>query len=204
MNVFTKILLPLIMAITLVASPALAGPTEEAFVRDNTAAGLAILRDESLSEAEKSEQFGGFIDQVVDGRKIARFALGKYARKLDKQVFASFQQAFTAYAKGIYQDNLSQFGGETFTVTGSIDRKPGDAIVSTILSGGTVDKPLKVRWRVRTKNNVSKVIDLEAFGVWIAVQQRSEITAYIANHQGDVSAATKMLHARIDHPKTSE
>jgi len=176
-----------------------AGTDEEGFVRINAAAGLAILSDKSLDEAQRTDKFEQFIDQVVDVRKVARFVLGKYARGVEAQVFSNFQDAFTGYAKSIYQDNLSKYGGESIVVTGSIDRKPGDAIVETIISRGALDKPLKVRWRVRTKDGVSKIIDLEAFGVWLAVQQRSEITAYIANNGGSVAAATTMLQQRANN-----
>ncbi len=176
--------------------PVSAGPVEEKFVTDNVQIGLSILSDATLDGPARTEQFGQFIDDVVHGKKIARFVLGKYARKLDKQVFATFKEAFDVYAKSIYQGNLSKFGGETIVVTGSVDRKPGDAVVSTLISGGAAKEPIKVRWRIRTKNGVSKVIDLEAFGIWLAVQQRSEIIAYIANHGGNVAAATNMLHAK--------
>jgi phospholipid transport system substrate-binding protein len=174
-----------------------AGPVEEKFVQVQAASGLDILQQADLDASAKTAQFGMFIDEVVDARKIARFVLGKYARKLDKQILSDFQDAFEVYAKGIYQGNLTQYGGETFTVTGSVDRKPGDAVVASVISGGALAEPLKVRWRVRTKNGVSKVIDLEAFGIWLAVQQRSEITTYIANHGGKVEAATQMLLAKV-------
>ncbi|MBL4596959.1 MAG: ABC transporter substrate-binding protein [Robiginitomaculum sp.] len=194
----TKVSLFFLIVFSLLShgAKAIAGPVEEAFVQQQSVAGLAILSNQELDEATRSEQFGTFIDQIVDIRKVSRFALGKYARRLDPKVLTDFQTAFTLYAKGIYQNSLSQYGGETFTITGSIDRKPGDAVVSTMISGGAVEKPLRVRWRVQTKDGVSKVIDLEAFGIWLAVQQRSEITAYIANHNGDVGAATTMLRGR--------
>ncbi len=202
MKIFSK-LLPrtlLISALLLAAPAAIAGPAEEEFVRQQASAGLGILSNTGLSDTQRSEQFGQFIDQIVDIRKVSRFALGKYARGLDAAVYADFQSAFTDYAKGIYQDSLTRYGGETFLVTGSVDRKPGDAVVSTTISGGALEKPLKVRWRVRTKGGVSKVIDLEAFGVWLAVQQRSEITAYIANHGGKVGNAADMLRAKTAKP----
>ncbi|PHR62685.1 MAG: toluene tolerance protein [Robiginitomaculum sp.] len=202
MSIFSKLIPRTLMvsALLLVAPSAFAGPAEEDFVREQAGAGLDILSNTGLSETQRSEQFGQFIDQIVDIRKVSRFSLGKYARNLDAAVYADFQSAFTDYAKGIYQDSLTRYGGETFLVTGSVDRKPGDAVVSTTISGGALDKPLKVRWRVRTKDGVSKVIDLEAFGIWLAVQQRSEITAYIANHGGKVASAADMLRAKTAKP----
>lgn len=192
--------LPIVFVLFWMPASSIAGPVAEAFVQQKAAAGLAILRDETLSDTEKNQQFGQFIDQVIDSRKVARFVLGKYARGIKPKVFDPFKLAFDAYAKSIYQDNLSQYGGESFVVTGSIDRKPGDVIVSSIISSGALKEPIKVRWRVRTKDGVSKIIDLEAFGIWLAVQQRSEITTFIANHGGDVGAATDMLNARVGTP----
>ncbi|MCF6291919.1 MAG: ABC transporter substrate-binding protein [Robiginitomaculum sp.] len=186
-----------ILALWIISADAKAGPIEEAFVQQQAFAGLEILQDKYIGETEKNVAFGKFIDSVIDSRKVARFVLGKYARGLDSAVFDDFKHAFDAYAKNIYQDNLTKFGGESLIVTGSIDRKPGDAIVNTIISGGALEKPLNVRWRVRTKDGISKIIDLEAFGIWLAVQQRSEITSYIANNGGKVKAATNMLQKRV-------
>jgi len=183
------------------APAVLAGPIEEAFVRERAAVGLQILNNSELDAPARTAEFGLFIDDVVAARKIGRFVLGKYARKLDPAILADFLDAFDVYAKSTYQGNLTQYGGETFEVIGSVDRKPGDSVVNTIISGGAVKEPLKVRWRVRTKKGVSKVIDLEAFGIWLAVQQRSEITAYIANHGGKVEAATQMLRTKVSKPE---
>lgn len=187
-------------SILAVAPVALAGPVEEAFVKTEAQKGLAILNDKALTEAQRSAQFGTFIDNVTNERLISRFVLGKYARGLPDAEMSAFRSAFTAWAKSIYQGQLTKYGGETFAVDGSVDRKPGDSVVTTEISGGALEKPLQVRWRVLTRDGETRIVDLEAFGVWLAIQQRSEITAYIANHGGSVPAATKMLEDKVAAP----
>lgn len=180
-----------------VAPAAMAGPVQEAFVRDNAAKGLAILNDKTISETERSAEFGKFIDDVTNEKLISRFVLGKYARGLPDNEMSAFRSAFSAWAKSIYQGQLSKYGGESFKVEGSVDRNADDSVVTTEISGGALEKPLQVRWRVLTRDGETRIVDLEAFGVWLAIQQRGEITSYIANHGGSVPAATKMLQDKM-------
>lgn len=185
------------------APAAMAGPAEEAFVRAEAERGLSILNDKSITHEQRTALFGAFIDDVTNERLISRFVLGKYARGLPAEQMTAFRAAFTQWAKSVYQGQLAKYGGEHFKTESSVDRRPGDSVVTTEISGGALEKPLQVRWRVLTRDGETRIVDLEAFGVWLAIQQRSEITAYIANHQGSVTAATQMLVAKVAEKQSS-
>jgi len=176
---------------------AFAAPQDEAFVQTKANEALNILRDDSLDKAAKTARFAEYVDGVTDVPRVARFVLGKYARGADPQKLATFTKVFREYASGVYESQLGNFGGETLKVLGSQDRKPGDSVVASLISGGKVEEPIKVNWRIRTRNGKPQVLDVQIFGIWLALQQRNEITAVIANHGGDIGAAIDVLQQKI-------
>ncbi len=194
---FIKTILLGLCAFGLSASLAIAAPDDEAFVQQKANEALAVLSDATLDQTTKSQRFSRFVDEVTDVRRVARFVLGKYARGADPQKVTRFTEVFRQYASGVYESQLGKFGGETLSVTGSQDRKPGDSVVTSVISGGQLDDPIDVKWRIRSKNGVKKVLDVQVFGIWLALQQRNEITAVIANHNGDIEAAITILNNKI-------
>jgi phospholipid transport system substrate-binding protein len=178
-------------------SVAFAAPQDEAFVQQKANEALAILRDDSLDQAAKTARFAEYVDSVTDVPRVARFVLGKYARGADPQKLASFTEVFREYASGVYESQLGNFGGETLKVLGSQDRKPGDSVVASLISGGQIEEPIKVNWRIRTRHDQQTVLDVQIFGIWLALQQRNEITSVIANHGGSIDAAINVLREKI-------
>ncbi|PHS28878.1 MAG: toluene tolerance protein [Robiginitomaculum sp.] len=181
----------------LFAGSSIAAPADEAFVQQKANEALAILRDDSLDPAAKTARFADYVDNVTDVPRVARFVLGKYARGADPQKLASFTEVFREYASGVYESQLGNFGGETLKVLGSQDRKPGDSVVTSVISGGKIEEPIKVNWRIRTRNGQQTVLDVQIFGIWLALQQRNEITSVIANHGGDIEAAIDVLREKV-------
>jgi len=84
-------------------------------------------------------------------------------------------------------------------LTGSTDRRPGDSIVHTEISGGAQENALPVNWRVLTDDDgVQKIIDVEIYGVWLAINQREEIVAIIQDNRGRIPAASRALRNKLD------
>ena len=174
-----------------------AAPDDEAFVRAKAKEALDILADKSLDQSAKTARFRAFVDEISDVRRVARFVLGKYARGADKDKLDEFAKVFRRYSSGVYESQLGNYSGETVTVTGSQDRKPGDSLVSTVISGGKLRDPLTVNWRILTRHGRKIVLDVEVLGIWLALQQRTELSTVIANHGGDIGAAIAVLKDRI-------
>lgn len=173
-----------------------AATMEEEFVQTRANEALAILADDRLGQTEKAARFRTFVDEATDVPRIARFVLGKYARGADPQKISTFTEVFRNYASGVYEAQLGSYAGEMIKVTGSKIRKPGDAVVLSTISGGQLDDPLAVNWRVRTRDGKITVLDVQVFGIWLALQQRNEITSVLASNGGDIDAASALLRAK--------
>ena len=181
----------------LLSSPAMASDQAVSFVQNKVANILNILSDPALDEAQKEDKFQQELLKTADVKVIARFVLGKYAAKASAKEFEDFSHAFQLYALSVYQSELSNFGSEVFEVKSSEDRRPGDSVILTAISGGAMDdKSKEIKWRVLNIKGKPQVVDIEISGVWLSQHQRAEITGIIAKNNGDVNAASKVLCAR--------
>ena len=165
----------------------------EAFVQTQGQRVVSILADKSQSAADKMRTFRAAVDEVADVPRITSFVLGKYARTITPAQMQRFAPVFRDYAQAVYQQRLSDFHGDTLTVTGSLVRKPGDAVVNTNISSGGGGQPAQVAWRVLKVGSNWKVVDVEVSGVWLAITQQQDFVSTIDNHNGDIDALTSIL-----------
>jgi phospholipid transport system substrate-binding protein len=194
----TLSVLGLMLSILGTTSAATADDRAETFVSERANAALQILGDDSVPLDQKKARFRTLVEDVADVPRITRFVLGRYAREIGETELDEFSTVFSEYAIGVYESRLGDYAGETLAVTGSTDRRPGDTVVHTEVSGGSQAEPLPVNWRVLTDDaGQAKVVDVEVYGVWLAINQRDEITTIINNNAGKVDAATEALRSKI-------
>lgn len=118
------------------------------------------------------------LDAIVDAPTIARFTLGRHARELPEQDVSRFSEAFDRFLDAAFDDQAARFSGAQIEVVGSVDRSARDSIVTTrVTLPGQV--PETVRWRVINRDGVWKVVDVQAFGLWLAIEQRAQIAAIL-------------------------
>ena len=166
--------------------PAAADDEAELFVQ-----GILDQAEPHLAAPTEKERFAGIaelVEQYVDMRRVSRFVLGQYARKLSDDQKAAYDPLFRQYATQVYQNVLSEYAGETLKVTGSVDRSERDIIVNSKIanpSPGSNFADIVVHWRVyRNRDGELAVVDAGADNVWLALEQRSTFTSVIANNGG--------------------
>jgi phospholipid transport system substrate-binding protein len=168
-------------------------PAAEAFVADNITRGLAILNNAGLSGQQRSDQFEALLLRMTDTQRVAVFTLGQYATSAPQADQIAFATAFQNYSVAVYQSYLSRFSGQTLMVTGSIQRAPGDFIVTTKMmdpNDHSGQPPLEVDFRMRTDAARPEVTDLNVMGVWLALSERDDFVSYLSAHGGSVPNLT--------------
>jgi len=174
------------IGLTFGAAPANADEAAEIFVQDILDEVEPILGE--TNDAVMFEGIAGFVDKYVDMRRVGLFTLGQYARRVTVEQRAAFLPLFKQYATQIYQDSLSNYSGETLTVTNSIDRSERDIIVNSEIVNappGSSFHDFNVHWRVyRNREGEMVVVDAGANDIWLAIEQRSQFTSVIANNGG--------------------
>ena len=172
----------IITAISVLAMPLAAFANEEA---EEVIAGAAEeLRRGQFDEIALAETF--------DIRRIARFTLGRYARQFDANELAHFEAAFEDFIVDRFAQEEHRFEGAEIRVEGSIDRNERDTIVETkVMMPG--EDPLDVRWRVIHTGDDWKVVDVEVVGLWLAIEQRAQISAVLGQSGATLKDAVQAL-----------
>ena len=171
------------------ASPAVAANPAEEFVQDNIHKGLDILNNKALPADQRRSQFESFLLGLTDMKRIADFTLGQYRRSASPADVAAFEAAFQNYAVAVYQSYFSKYAGQTLKVTGSQARTPDDIIVATQLidpNDNSGQQPLEVDFRVRTDTGRPVVVDFSVAGIWLALEERDQFTAFLGQNNGNV------------------
>jgi phospholipid transport system substrate-binding protein len=170
----------------------------EAFVQAQATRVLQVLNDRTQARAAKRRTFEGLVDQVADVPRITDFVLGKYNRTITPAQKQQFAALFRRFATNIYESRLSDYGGETLRVTGSTARTPGDVIVTTRASGGSLKQPADVNWRVlKGSDGRWRAVDMQVQGVWLAITQQQDFVSTIDNAGGNVNALIAQLQAQV-------
>jgi phospholipid transport system substrate-binding protein len=171
-----------------VSVPAQANPAED-YVQGNINKGLAVLNNKQLSTEQRRVQFEAFLLGLTDMKRIADFTLGQYRRTASPADLAAFDGAFQNYATAVYQSYFAKYAGQTMKVTGSQARTPDDFIVATQLidpSDHSGQEPLEVDFRVRTDTGKPVVVDFSVAGIWLALEERDQFTAFLGQNNGNI------------------
>jgi phospholipid transport system substrate-binding protein len=173
------------------AQTASASPDAEAFAQRLVDTGVGILRN--TQDPNRRLKFREFITQYADIRKTAMFTLGNYKRSASDGDVEAFVQAFKDYATAVYESRLDQYKGQTLKVVGSVDNKPGDVTVNTIVVDPNAREPLRVGFRLLGGGGNYRFVDVQVAGIWLSVDQRDQFAAFLSQHGGNVPTLTAHL-----------
>jgi phospholipid transport system substrate-binding protein len=184
-------------ALTAAAREASAASGPESFVQANVQRGLTILNNKTLSTEQKRTQFETFLLGLTDMKRIANFTLGQYRRTATPQDQDAFAAAFQTYAVAVYQSYFAKYAGQTLKVTGSQEHAPGDTIVQTVMidpNDHSGQAPLEVDFRILEDNGRPVVIDFSVAGIWLAIEERDQFSAFLGQNNGSIPTLISHLH----------
>ena len=170
-----------------VAAQAQGANAAEEFVSGNIQSGFDILNDRNLAPAERRDRFASFLLGLTDVKRVALFLLGSYAAKASPEDLDAYIAAYQDYVMGVYRTYFQLYAGQSLRVISSRERAPGDVIVVTNMVGQQ-NLAMEVDFRVRTDSAKPLLVDVAVAGVWLALAQRDQIQAVLAQNNGDIKA----------------
>ena len=144
---------------------------------------LVTTAAEDIAESEQ-DQVADAVLSHIDTRAIANFTLGRYGRALPADDIARFATAFEDFLRRQIDANAHQFSGVDVDIIDTSARNARDSIVTTELK--TEQDRMKVRWRVIERGGKWSVVDLEIAGIWLAIEQRAQVSAILARPGADI------------------
>jgi len=175
---------------------AVAGQDAEAFTQKVIDGGLKILRD-----GGSSSRFHDYILKYADASKAAMFTLGPYRRGASKTDLDAFTYAYQEFQFALYARSLDKYKDQSLKVTGSIDNKPGDVTVTTVVQddNGRTDKGLRVAFRMFGDGGSYKFTDVQIEGAWISQSQLEQFRSILNRNGGSIPDLTREIQNRTQH-----
>jgi phospholipid transport system substrate-binding protein len=185
------------LAFCLFCGAALAATPAETLIAGNIQVGTGILDNKQLTAEERKTQFESFLLDVTDVRRIALFTLGPYAQSVSAADRDGFVAAFQDYAVAVYRSYFTKYDGQRLTVVRSYEHAPGDFIVVTQMTapGHQNVPPIEVDFRVLGDGGKLRVVDCAVAGIWLALAERDDFRAVLAQSKGDVAGLAARLHS---------
>ena len=148
-----------------------------------------------MAPAQKENFFHQLLQQDFDRPGTAQFVLGPYWRVASDAEKQEFRRLFEDYIVRIYSQRFAQCHGEALNVTGSRSGPEG-AIVTSDIVRPEGDPPIKVEWRLGTRDGLYKVSDVIIDGVSMGAPGRTEFASLIQRSGGQVQGLLVMMRDR--------
>lgn len=174
------------------AAPAFAQASAEDLVR----ATAAKIFEEPAPASTEAE----FLLQSVDVPAVTRFALGRHARSIAPADYARFEAAARGYLFRTLEAQLRTYGDARVELRETITRKPNDVIVRTRLTPKR-GEALDLSWRLIDRGAGWKVVDLEVFGLWLAIETRAQFQALLEQPGANVDTLIARLETLNFQPQ---
>mgnify|MGYP001793089472 CR=1 FL=1 len=179
------------------ALPAFADAKTEEYVRTNANDVLASLNAPGLTAAERRAQFQTYMDEFANLDAVAKFVIGKYAKRFSDEEMDAYLATFREYALAVYEFYFNEYRGRDVKVVGSTDRNARDSIVDTEIVRAD-GQELEVRWRVLNRGGQYQVVDvaLNAEGnlIWLAIEQQAQFLSILDKNNGSSDALIDVIY----------
>ena len=193
------LILPLAVGL---APPAWADDTQadekraKTFVTELADEAITILKTQTTREG-REVGFRKILDERANMRRIARFTLGPFARKISDKDFATYQQLLNELIIKVYANRLGEYGNEQLIV-GRSQSKKKNFIVNSQIEFDNGRQPIAVDWWLyREKDGSFSLFDVRVIGVWMAQEQRDSFASVLKNNRGDISALLGHIRKQI-------
>lgn len=148
---------------------------------------IAILAAKDVTPTERKQKFGKLFTDGFDVPLVARIVLGRYWRTATPAEQDEFVTLFNEYVINTYAARLNSYTGQTLNVSGASQISDNETMVNS-----QIEQPqgasVRVDWRVLDRGGEHRIVDVVVEGVSMAISQRSEFGAVIAQNGGQVEA----------------
>lgn len=169
------------------------------FIKAMTEDAISMLTVKDISRSERAERFRILMNKNFAMKGIAKFVLGRHWRRANDEQKEEYLRLFEDLMVSTYADRFERYSGEKLLIKKAEVRGEKDAIVhTTMVKADNATKPLKVAWRVRSKDGTFTIIDVMVEGISMIMTQKSEFASFIKQNGGKLDALLAELKKRVD------
>ena len=167
------------LLVTAGLAAAAAGPRD--VVRSLADEVLVVLKNKSLSSAQKREQIETIADRGVDFATLSKLVLARNLSRFSADEQVQFQKEFRRHLSVTYGDSVDSYKNQEVEITSDREEARGDVTVKTKITRGGGPDDILVDYRLRQVNGQWKIIDFVVEGVSLVANFRSQFQDLLAN-----------------------
>jgi phospholipid transport system substrate-binding protein len=167
------------------AGPAWSARSPEDYVKSLTDKVISLANSGTRGKALRG-RFANLLDNYVNLKSIANFALGPYQKKLPAKDRAEFQQLVANYAAALFVYYVDDFKGKSLEVIDTATQGNTTTIRSAIVRGNGGRE--NIRWRLVGSGGNYRVNDVNLKGVWMTLSMKKRFNDVLNRSNGDFEA----------------
>lgn len=173
----------------------------QAFVTELADDAIMILST-AETRAAREAAFAELLEKRANMRRIARFTLGQFGRKISQDDFATYEKLLGEFIVKVYANRLGEYSDEKVMV-GKAQAKKKNVIVASRIEFANGRDPIDIDWWLRLEKDASLTLfDVRVLGVWMAQEQRDAFASVLKNNKGDINALLAHLRKQINSDST--
>lgn len=176
--------------------------TSVKFINSLSNQAIETLTDASITTEQRRAEFRRLFRDGFAVNGIARFVAGRYWRKASDADRAEYLKLFEDVIVNTWADRFSQYSGQKFEVRGATDATPEksaeDVALVESLFFTIPTSPVRLEWRVASKGDLFKIVDVKLEGISMATTQRDEFNSVVSKNGRSLEALIEELRRRRD------
>lgn len=173
----------------------------QALVESFASEGVLLLEDRRAPLAARAERFRGMLDKYFATDAIARWVLGRHWAQLDAQQQREYRRLFEDLVVYGYVKRFGEYTGERLRITRTLADTDTQVTVFSEIERPQGGQPIRVDWRVGTRDGVFKITDVVVENVSLSQTWRSDFSA-VLQQGGGPAALLQTLRERTEQLKT--
>jgi len=170
----------------------------QAFIESLAEQAVHSLTLKDVEYDERLARFRELFNANFDVPVIGKWVLGRYWRKASDVEKEEYLRLFEHYVAITYVQRFDQYSGESINVVKSVSEPGKDSLVFSEIHRPTGGEPIRVNWRVRSKSDIYKIIDVYVEGISMSQTQRKEFTSVIRTKGGKVEGLLDVMRGKIE------
>ena len=151
---------------------------------------LALARSGADDKTLK-RQFLELLTRNANIKAVARFALGKYRRRMPADLMQEYYRLVLDYIAGLFVYYRRDLAARDIRAVKSHTRGRWTTVeTELVFPGGKTSKAL---WRIYTGGGPLRVGDLNIKGIWLSLRMRDKFVSILNRSKGDFSALMRYL-----------
>ncbi len=143
------------------------------------------------SDRKLKKQFLALLTRSANIKAVARFALGKYRRRMPKEMMPEYYRLVLDYIAGLFVWYRKDLAASSIEPVKSRTRGKWTTVETRLVFPG--GNKSRVLWRIYTGGGPLRVGDVNIKGIWLSLRMRDKFVSILNKANGDFGALMQYL-----------